>query len=313
MILDKVKPHTPAWHKQRALGVGASESPCLYNVQAGYSLSEFTLSKVKRKEMAAPIVDSDLAMNGLIMEPAIGKIHAIRQGWKLLPGCYAVDDYEPRMRASLDFVIEEPNDIDRQRLQRKVSGPGTLQIKSIISPQWHRLWREDEVPEYVRIQVRQEMACAGHEWGCVGALVGGLEPKLYWITPADSWTDGLRRRIDRFWRECVEGTRVPRVDNSESTRLALRVLQPDREFRPGMHNHENDPFIDDLCTEYDSACANFSDAEANKRGAENRLIEALGPTALEAMTDSWWIKRSVGPTRRTLQVTRRKTAQHGRD
>lgn len=307
MILHKIKPHTKAWHRERSRGIGASESPALYGVQAGYALSAYTLAKVKRGEMEPPVVDGDLARAGLILEPGIAEIHRERQGWKLAPGHYAVDDHEPRMRCSLDYVIAEPTDIDRRKIGN-VDGPGVLQIKAVIGPQWQRQWTDIHPPEHVRIQTQQEIACTGFEWGCVGALVGGMTPVLYWMRADSRFHDGLRRKIDDFWRRFVEGGETPPIDHTESTRLALRVLQPAREFSPGMNDYENDPVLNDLAQDYDSACANFTQAQADKAGAENRLIEHLGMVRL-AFSSDWWIERSVSDHRRTLKVTRRYTAQ----
>jgi predicted phage-related endonuclease len=303
MILDKIKPQTKAWHEQRALGVGASESPALFGVQAPYAPSLFALAMIKRGTIPPPVVDSPLARLGLLKEPGIAAYHAEDRGWKIKRVGYAVDDKVPQMRASLDFVIAEPTDEDRKVLGRDVDGPGVLQIKTVIHWQAQERWIQGQPPEYVLIQIQQEMHCTGYRWAAVGAELGGL-PRLTLHRRNEAAGTRLREAIKTFWKSNVVKGIDPPTDDTDSTREALRDLQPPREMRDGMINKERDKELNEAAHMLDIARADMIESEARVLGAENRLVHLMGMN-LHAYTKDYFIDRSVTPKQRRLRVARR--------
>lgn len=309
MILAKIKHGTKRWHEERAKGIGASESSALFDIeQPGYAMSAYTLRLVKRGELDPESVfvgDRDLAQMGLELEDGIAKGHARANGWKIRKSGYLIDDIEPLMRASLDYIIDEPTDADRQALGRKLSGPGLLQIKALIPFQYVRAWQGDRPPPYVRCQVQQELACSAFTWGAVGVLIGGMEPKLFRMLPHPRFHDDLRRRIADFWANCVLGEKVPPYDATESTRLALRAQYTPRNLAPGMHNREDDAELDEAAAEYDVMVAHRKETLRRYDLALNRLNGLMGAST-SAYTEHWYIDRSISEKRRTVTVRRRR-------
>lgn len=312
MFVKAIRPHTKAWHAARLLGVGASESPCLFDLEKpGYAVSRYTLRLIKRGLIDPDTVfagDRQYADRGLLLEPAIGAMCAKERGWKLRPGGYAIDDELPQMRASLDFIIESPTAEDRKLLGRGIDGPGCLQVKTVIAPQFHRLWTEDRAPEFVRVQVQQECAAAGMSWGYIAALVGGMELKLYPVRAEAMFAQKLRTRIGRFWQDCVLGDAVPPIDHSESSRLALRQEFTASDMTPGIHDFSDDPEMDEAVTEFDLAKAVRETACNQYQLAENRL-NSLMADSKSLFTENWIVKRSITPSRRAITVKRRAGAQ----
>ena len=312
MIVKGIKPGTPKWHAQRLLGIGASEVSALFNItHPGYAMSAWTLAKVKRGEIKAEEVftgDRDLAEQGLAREPMIAATLAKIRGWKIRPGGYAVDDIEPRMRASLDYIIAEPTDADRKRLGKKVSGPGVLQIKSVISYQFHNLWTPDRQPEHIAIQVAQEAAVTGYEWTVTAAEIHGSEQTLeirdYMLATDRQMGDRLRRNIAGFWERCIDGDEVPPIDGSESSRLALRKLWKPSDMIRGFMDCTRDIKLDEAITQWDSAMARLKSAKEQASLEENRLLEILG-TRCDVFTERWAFRRSVTESRRSMKAKAR--------
>jgi predicted phage-related endonuclease len=305
MILEKIKPHTKAWHEARANGVGASESPALFGIQAPYAPSLFALAMIKRGTIPPPVVDEPLAKLGLLKEPGIAAYHAAERGWKIRRIGYTVDDKVPQMRASLDFVIDAPTDRDRRDLGRDIDGPGVLQIKTVIHHQANRVWINGQPPAYVLCQIQQEMHCSGLKWAAVGAELGGM-PSITLHRRNEAAGDRLRAAIKHFWRDNVVKGIDPPTDDTESTKNALRELQPAREMEPDMVNRERDKDLNEAAFMLDVARADLIESQARVLGAENRLVHLMG-NSLHAYSREWFIDRSVSLHQRRLRVTRRRT------
>lgn len=319
MILPKVKIGSKAWHDLRLQGIGASEVSALFPIERpGYAMSAYTLRLVKRREIAADSVfsgDPEIAAKGLFLEPAIANILANKHGLKILKGKngeflhpgYVIDDKEPLMRCSVDYIIEEPNDWVWKQMGRKVQGPGIFQIKSVIIHQFRRHWTTTMAPDYVRLQVRQEMACLGYEWGLIGAGVSDIDYIAYPLLGAKGGAgNDIRDMIRRFWTKCVEGDLIPPIDESESSRLAIRALYPASSFQDDRapKDREGDIDLDEAALAFDTAAVNKQRAEKDYDLARNRLAELL-KTDQHVFTDHFYIDQSVSESRRAIRVKRR--------
>ena len=212
----------------RRTKVGGSEVAALFQCQPAYAPSIFRLFHIKRGRVEEDVEVDERALIGIEIESGIARAIAHKRRWKITPGPYAIDDIEPGMGASLDFLIDYATPEDQQELHTPLSGPGCLQIKNVDFLVWRDNWLNDEPPRHILLQHQQEMAASGCQWGAVGALVGGstLVVKLY--LPRPRIADEIRRRIGAFWAD-VEHDREPTVDGSEQTYRALRELQaPER-------------------------------------------------------------------------------------
>jgi len=317
MPLVKVQMGSKKWHDLRLKGIGASEVSALFPMERpGYAMSQYTLRKVKRGEIDANSVfsgDPKFAARGLIREPSIAEIIAVEHGLKIKKGHYVIDDHEPLMRASLDYIIEEPTAEIRRQLGKKVDGPGVLQIKSVIPFQFLRHWTKTSAPDYVRIQVAQECAATGYEWGMIGCANGETEYYAYPLRAPQDNGDRLREEIAKFWRDSVLGDVEPPVDHTESTRLCLRAEYPPKIYQPGMANYEADEEADELALAFDTASVNRRQAQQDYDLARNRLVKHMDKN-LHAYTRHWFIDQSVSEKQRRVNVKlRNSTSLEGHD
>jgi putative phage-type endonuclease len=131
---------------------------------------------------------------------------------------------------------------------------------------------EDAIPDYYRPQCEWQMAVLGAEECHVAAWIGGSDFKIYTVRRNPRLADALVEAGRRFWFDNVIGGDAPQVDGSEGARRMLAELYP-RSGKPMLHaTAEHDELADLLAR----ARLALDEADASKRAAENRLIEAIG-------------------------------------
>lgn len=314
-LIPGIEQHKQAWHDARSEGIGASESSCLFPLALpGYAMSQYTLAKVKRGEIPAESVfvgDKEFTERGLRMEPVIANELKIKYGIKLKKGGYLIDAKQPLMRASLDYIILEPTEMIRNMLNRPdLRGPGILQIKSVIPPQYEKVW-DDHVPAYVRIQAQQEIACFSDdgkngpviEWGAVGIGIGNMDYRLFPMLGAEAFHNELRKKIASFWRKYVTGKSTPPVDHTQSTRLSLKREFIPRERQGGFDDMSRNLKLDNAAERFHLSGLELANLEREHKLAENQIRVEIAHS-VEAMAAHWWIKRDK---RNTIRVEPRMT------
>jgi predicted phage-related endonuclease len=266
-----IEEKTMLWHAIRMLHVGGSEIAALYNEQRPFAQSHFTLWQAKAGKIPPPTVEQEGRVKwGIYLEPHIAAWAADEFGWKIKKGGYVIDRQQRGMACSLDYVIEEPSPAEREH---GFTGPGVLQIKNSDLIEHSRSWMGDEPPLWIILQLQHEAACAGFDWGFIVCLVGGNQLKRYGYKARPAVSDDLRRRVESFWTSVDEG-KPPKVDGSDSTYEALKVLLPPHENRlPFDLSGDNE--IETICVGFDTSRADRMQAEKHEQEWKNRLIEKM--------------------------------------
>jgi len=273
MIFSGIAEHSESWHAIRLRNIGGSEIAGLFNVQADYAQSAYTLHMVKSGRIPAPPVDDAPGSRiwfGTRLEATIGTMAAELHGWRIEKGGYCVDDTTSGMACSLDYLITEPGPEERKL---GFTGPGVLQLKNVDWLQHKRKWTDDEPPFPILLQLQHEIACANCTWGAIVGLVGGNDLPVYRYTRRERTVALIREAVTAFWQRIRDG-KPPPVDGSDSTADALAALYP--------AIAEDVPL--DLTTNNEASeiCAGFLVATADRKGAEkaeqawkNRLAELM--------------------------------------
>jgi predicted phage-related endonuclease len=258
------------WHEIRAKHIGSSECPGLFNVQAGWGQSRFTLWQVKSGIIPPPPVDDSigsLVWFGKKLEPIIGAMAAEIYDWDIVPGPYATDDECPGSGASLDFYAKRPGP-EEELLG--YTGPGVIETKNIGLVQFFRDWTGGEPPWHIIIQLQQLLACSGCEWGAVAPLVDGNQIPVYRYKARPHVIDAIRREVTDFWQS-VRDRRPPPIDGSNSTADTLKTLFPPR---------PDDEVLDLMRdNEMPTLAAGWIVAEADFKSAEKRFLEVKNQIA----------------------------------
>jgi len=204
---------TPAQIEMRKTGIGASEAPMVF----GESPHGGPVALYLRKVGLEAASQSDEQEMGNLLEPAIARYYAQRTSARLRPATTYRHPECPWMLATPDRWV------GRRKL---------LQIKCVGTWMAHH-WRDadDGIPDYVRIQVTQEMDVCGVRLCDVAALIGGTQPRIYQVDYDAELAALIREETRRFWYEHVEPRVPPAPDGTEESDALLRALYP-RERTP---------------------------------------------------------------------------------
>lgn len=220
MILDL--PHdSTEWHAARAKHVGGSEIAALFDLpeseRPNYMLTRFALWHIKAGNAPPPRVDNPRTKWGLMLEEATAHGAAEQEGWTVKKGGYVSDPTTPGLGCTLDYIVVEDPEED---------GPGALEAKNVDWLVHRRSWKDSEPPLHILLQLQHQLAATGYSWGCVAALVGGNECRVYRYKARPKLIADIRRRVREFWTSIAEGKEPP-VDGSDSATAVLRALYPD--------------------------------------------------------------------------------------
>jgi predicted phage-related endonuclease len=190
------------WLKLRLQDVTASEVSALYDT--GY-MTHYELWHTKKKAEIANF-DTERMRWGRRLERAIAEGICEDLGLELenRPVQYFRSP-ELRMGATPDFFINCPK-----------RGKGILQIKNVDSMIFAQKWTrpEDnggEAPDFIEMQVQQELMMTQSSWGLIGVLVGGNKSYVYERKFYEAVGVSLAQKVKEFWQSIEEG-REPKPD-----------------------------------------------------------------------------------------------------
>jgi predicted phage-related endonuclease len=256
-----------AWLALRRRYLGASEVAALFGAQPAYAMGVYALWMVKAGRMEPPDVSVERAAWGLRLEDAIAAAAAEREGWRILPGCYATCG---GLGATLDRCIAEPTAADRAALGDAGEGPGVLELKNV---DWltHRERWDGEPPLHILLQLQAQLLATGYQWGAIAALVGGNELRVYRYAARHDIHDEIRRRVEAFWVSIAEN-RPPAPDGSDATYRAL-VDDAAKDDTPA--DWSGDDEAPELAARYLELSAQIAELTRQRDEARNRLIAKL--------------------------------------
>lgn len=295
MIDWDIQQRTSEWHAARAKTIGASEIATLFELGAGWAPSRFSLWQYKAGKAPPPKVDDSPGSRiwmGVHMEPVILRMAAEQYGWNLrTPGPMAFDDVCPGMSASLDGVIAEPGP---EEIALGYTGPGVIEAKFTQWLQHRSEWTNEQPPQYINLQLQQQLACSGFSWGVIVVLVSEVGLIVYRYRRRPVVIDTLRDRITEFWRS-VRANEPPLPDGRDSTAETLKAMFPVRQKMPVL-DRLTDSDLDTLAFGFRIAVANRK--KSNEVYTEHRnnilwrLIERDGGAMTayqQAETANCWI------------------------
>lgn len=197
------------WHELRSKHIGGSE------VAALFGLSPFTTRWQLWMEKSGKLPPEDLSgkkhiQAGQFLERGIAEWAS--HIWKLpihkVEDYYTVDDC-PGMGASFDFATENMEPVE---IKWSVFGDGWEYDAETITV----------APENYILQVQQQMACSGAEFGWLIAMLRN-EPRRMKIPRNDNIIASIKAEITAFWAS-VENGEAPDIDFSLDGDAVSRLL-----------------------------------------------------------------------------------------
>lgn len=220
MSITPVTHDSEDWHKTRSRHIGGSEIGALFDLPSdqrpAYMLTRFAMWHVKAGNAPPPTVDNPRVWWGLRLETLIAEAAAETNGWTIEKGGYASDETTHGLGCTLDFVIAADPDED---------GPGALECKNVDWIAHKRSWTDEEPPIHILLQLQHQLAATGFSWGCVAALVGGNDLRIYRYKARPKLIAEIRRRVTEFWRS-IDEKREPPPDGSDGSTSVLASLFP---------------------------------------------------------------------------------------
>jgi predicted phage-related endonuclease len=234
------------WHELRSKVVGSSEIAALFD--ASQYLTKFELWHRKKGTLAADFQDDERKFWGRKLEPAIAAGIAEQRGWKLIkPEGYYPHPTIGGMGCTPDFFCLDPK-----------RGLGVLEVKNVDYLQFRQHWTGSEPPLAYILQLQDQLACTGLQWGCIGALVAGNAPEVFVYDRHEQAIARIEEAVTAFWKSIEDGVEPPVVSKD------YEIM---RELYPRAARSEIDLSADN---ELPSLCADALMAQQQRIAAEKR-------------------------------------------
>lgn len=247
------------WMELREQNVGASEVGCLFPGVDPFK-TRFELHCVKAKLIPAPDLRKNKAVRfGQVFEAGTAKMVAEDTGWTIRKvRRYITSPTVEGQAATLDY---ETHGHPR--------GAAPVQIK-VVGRKW------EEIPLVYQLQVQQEMAVTGRDWGALGvAFLDRREVAVFEFDRHDAVIAKLEAEVVDFWRAVHEG-REPEPNferDLEAIRKRYRTTHKGEQWEP--MNEEAETALGELARQYHEAQAAESAGKKAKRTAQAEILNTL--------------------------------------
>lgn len=200
---------TPEQIEMRKTGIGASEAPMVL----GESPHGGPIALYLRKLGLAVDVTTPAQEMGNILERGIAEYYARKTESVLAPATTLRHADYPWILATPDFWVNGYSKI--------------VQVKTVGQWMAHH-WTDDDdgIPDYVRIQVTQEMDVAHVEQCDVAALICGTDMRIYQVAFDPDLAAAIREPVTSFWFDHIVPRAMPESDGSEDMNELLKRLYP---------------------------------------------------------------------------------------
>lgn len=182
-------------------------------------------------------------------------------------GLFYIRDEALRLACSLDVKVECP-----------VRGIGLLEVKNVGGDAFAASWSEDEAPAYYEIQLMLEMHLARRagidiNFGCLGALVGGNKPKLYFRDYDPEIGAMFDEEVAKFWAS-IEAGEEPKPDYAVDGPMLSKIRGAVVEKNTIDISTNNRVY--ELIAMYDEGGALEKQGKAMKDEAKQEMLDIIG-------------------------------------
>lgn len=248
----------------RARRIGASEVGALFGLDP--YCTRFELWHRKRGSLP----EEDMSDNahvfwGDVLEPAIARGVALREGWKVRK--VRRDAPHPELDclgATLDYEVVGHED-----------GRAALEIKTADT--WAaKRWADGLPPLRYQLQLQTQLDCTGCKWGAIAVLVGGNDLRVFRFDRHESAIARVRAEVAAFWRS-IEAGEEPQPDwhaDAETVAQLYGVTSAG-----SVLDLSDDVRFNELCRAYVAHAAVERQAQAGQAAAKAELLTLIGAAA----------------------------------
>lgn len=201
------------FHEDRRLGVGGSDIAAVVGLSPFRSPFDVWLEKVLDKPVSGDSPDDRLLM-GTLMEPVILKILEIKTGVVARPALDECGSQHQFIHPEYGFARAHIDGAAAER-ESEIWGGKRLKTDTIVEcknvshfsrDEWGDEYSE-EIPDQYFIQAQWNMFVTGADFCYMPILIGGNEPRIYYIKKDVAICEELLEDARRFWFDHV----IPRV------------------------------------------------------------------------------------------------------
>jgi len=224
------------WLEQKRSIITSTESPALFGLSPYKSALELWHEK---KDKALSVIKENERMHwGDILEKSIGLDICDKKNWKCehMENVIYLNPKNIYMGSSFDFFVKDDE-----------KGKGILEIKNVDKYVYYDSWSESEAPLHIEMQLQHQLEVADFDWGCIGALIGGNELKLYFRERDKKVGDKISNKINDFY-DTITLDWPPEPDfNKDSDFIISKFSVSNPESKM---DYSDDKEFESLCEEY---------------------------------------------------------------
>lgn len=273
------------WLAERRTGIGGSDAAALMGVSRWKTPLALWAEKTGLADLSTE--ETEYQRWGRIMERPIADEYAALTGRKVIDlGQYTISRHPtiPIMICTHDFLVD-----DEQK------GRGPLSIKTAAA--WKAgEWEDAEAPLEYEIQLQDEIAVAGAEWGSFAVLVWGKGVQWFDRDRNQRFIAALETKCVAFW-ESVQSGSPPEPSGADADVEALRKLYP-KEIESKVVALPADAAEWDR--EIEEAAAAAKELKAKDTEMRNRIRAAMGDAEIGLLPDgsqwTWKTQERAGYT-----------------
>lgn len=209
-----------AWLAARQGSTGASAAAAMFDLGFQTKLQAYAVAT----GAMAPPEETEAMRMGHVMQPVIRDLYEAETGHKTQDwGDFTIlrNSEFPNMHVTLDYPILVGSGFTTGD-GLPLTAPAVLECKNVghwMVPQW----ADGEIPIPIQMQVQQQLAVTGWEWGAVAAILAGGAFVWAYVERDEDFIQTLASRVEEFWHNVKNGTPPePTADDAE----ALRALFP---------------------------------------------------------------------------------------
>lgn len=196
----------------RKNGIGGSDAPVVVGVSPYKTPLQLWLEK---RGDAVDQEETEVMFWGTRLEDTIAEVYAEKTGHQIRRQPTRFSKEHPFMLVNMDRqIINHPR------------GPGYLEVKNFGQWSAGHIQSEDDIQDYVKIQLQHGLAVTGYQWGAYAILIGGQRLFIGQADRDQEVIDFLIEAESSFWRMVQEGIQ-PEVDGSPRTAKFLANLYPE--------------------------------------------------------------------------------------
>lgn len=174
------------WLNIRSRDITATEVPALFGVSP-YATA-FEVWHRKHGNIHVEIEENERMKWGTRLESAIAHGICEDNGWTIIDGGRFIYINDRGLGCSPDYIVADAEGRN-----------GILEVKNVDWLAHKRSWDEEGAPPHIEFQLQTQLELSEFEWGAIGALIGGNEPRVIMRDRDAGVGKAIRSRVAEFW------------------------------------------------------------------------------------------------------------------